>query len=399
MLRDSYRVLALLTALILGGLGCSPWYTDYGIKNDEQLETHAGLHAFSKALRSGSCRTIRAAACDTRKLGAEAVKVVDDLLIAAKEDCSQAKLTAVAKALGRIGEPAMPAIEQIYAIPTYKHHNLAMIAIQAHDKLNPAAIELMRTVLHSREDLDYDAIYWAMEAIKKLGPEAHPLIPDLLPLLAGEWVYDALEALVAIGNPTEAVVEAAEHALNRQEDGYYRELVGTYYDKLSMMYLANKSKNPNTHNKPIPAAAKVPAPVTVGPKQIVAVFDVHDASGRIDRAVLIQLTNYLSTAITATGRYKVIPRDQLRARLIQQKTNSYRKCIDETCQIELGKTLSAQKSLATHLLQVGKRCAITANLYDLKSETAEKGAMVNTGCGQDELLDAMHELVEQLTGS
>ena len=33
----------------------------------------------------------------------------------------------------------------------------------------------------------------------------------------------------------------------------------------------------------------------------------------------------------------VVPRDQLRQRLLDEKKGSYRPCLDESCQIELGK--------------------------------------------------------------
>lgn len=141
-----------------------------------------------------------------------------------------------------------------------------------------------------------------------------------------------------------------------------------------------------------------PASGSAASGQILAVFDVHDVSGKTEHNVLVQLTAYLSTALATSGKYKVIPRHQLRQRLLDQKTESYRECVEEACQIELGKTLSAQKSLATQLLKVGNKCAVTANLYDLKTETSEKGAMVNTGCEPDKLLEAMGKVAEQISG-
>ena len=136
-----------------------------------------------------------------------------------------------------------------------------------------------------------------------------------------------------------------------------------------------------------------------GPRRaIVAVFDVHDASGRFDKEMLGQLTVYLGTALMKTGQYKIIPRDQLRSRLLEEKKGSYSKCVDESCQIELGKAVAAQKSLATQLLRVGDKCAVTANLFDLKTETAEKGAMAKTGCTPDDLLAAMEQIAKQLSG-
>jgi len=144
-------------------------------------------------------------------------------------------------------------------------------------------------------------------------------------------------------------------------------------------------------------APAVAAPVRTNPaREIVAVFDIQDSTGKLDKQTLVQLTTYLLTRMTQTGIYKTIPRDQLRARLLEQKTGSYQQCFDESCQIQLGKALAAQKSLATSLIQVGDRCAATANLYDLKTETVEKGASVKTGCTTNELLEAMEKIATQL---
>jgi hypothetical protein len=136
---------------------------------------------------------------------------------------------------------------------------------------------------------------------------------------------------------------------------------------------------------------------TAASNQIVAIFDIHDASKKLDQDVLIQLTTYLGTLLTKTGMYKVIPREQIRSRLLDEKKGTYEKCFDESCQIELGKALSAQKSLATTMIQVGNQCAVTANLFDLKTETSEKGASVETGCSSNELLGAIKEIAKQLS--
>ena len=154
---------------------------------------------------------------------------------------------------------------------------------------------------------------------------------------------------------------------------------------------------PATETKPAATAAATVAPATSPRRQIVAVFDIQDVAGILAKGEVEQLTMYLGTALTTTGQYKVISRDQLRARLLDQKQSSYKSCVDESCQIELGKAMAAQKSLATQLLKVGKHCAVTANLYDLKTETAERGAMVNTGCTSDQLLDSMRQVAKQLS--
>jgi len=183
-------------------------------------------------------------------------------------------------------------------------------------------------------------------------------------------------------------------------DGYLTSEIGLRIPskRTEANLVLRKAPEPAPPKREAPAVtAPAAGPTAEGDRQIIAVFDVFDASKRIDKETLAQLTTYLGTALTKSGKYSVIPRDQLRARLLEEKKGTYRECVEESCQIELGKTLAAQKTLATQLLQVGKKCAVTANLFDLKTETAEKGAMVNTGCSPDELLDAMNQIAKQLS--
>jgi hypothetical protein len=132
---------------------------------------------------------------------------------------------------------------------------------------------------------------------------------------------------------------------------------------------------------------------------IVAVFDIQDQSGQLTPATTSQLTEYLAAKVTQGG-YQVVPRDQLRSQLARQKKTSYRECFDQRCQIELGKAMAAEKSLATKLLKVGGQCAFTALLYDLRSETTERAASVKTACSEEALLNGIEQLAVQLgTGS
>jgi len=45
---------------------------------------------------------------------------------------------------------------------------------------------------------------------------------------------------------------------------------------------------------------------------------------------------------------------------------------------------------------VGKRCAITSTLFDLKTETADVAASVKTNCSNDDLMDGMDKIIRQL---
>jgi hypothetical protein len=132
-------------------------------------------------------------------------------------------------------------------------------------------------------------------------------------------------------------------------------------------------------------------------RAIVAVFDVEDEGRALSAAARAQLTEYLVTKVTQAG-YQVVPRDQLRSRLAAEKRESYRHCFEQRCQIELGRALAAQKSLATKLLRVGGQCVLTSQLYDLKAETAERaGSAKSASCAEAALLTAIDELARQLS--
>ena len=149
--------------------------------------------------------------------------------------------------------------------------------------------------------------------------------------------------------------------------------------------------------KPTPAPARPsPAPPPAKARPIVAVFEVEDGSGKLSAQVLGQLTDYFAAKLTEVAGYRVIPRRLIRARLVENKAEGYKQCYDEACQIELGRALSAQKSLATKLIQVGSSCALSATLYDLKTETTEKATSVRTNCTEDALMDGMEQIARKL---
>jgi PEGA domain-containing protein len=130
-------------------------------------------------------------------------------------------------------------------------------------------------------------------------------------------------------------------------------------------------------------------------RPIVAVFEMQDRGSGLDIEVLKKLTSYLAARLVEGG-YQVIPQDQIRQRLLEQKTDSYKKCHDDSCQIELGRELAAQKSLSTQILKIGKTCRVTATLYDLKKSAAERGATAGGACQEDLLLGALEEIAMKL---
>lgn len=137
----------------------------------------------------------------------------------------------------------------------------------------------------------------------------------------------------------------------------------------------------------------------LGKRQILAVFDIENRGGLdLSRKLTARMSDYLAMRLAASGRFEIIPRDQLKQRLSQQKVKSYKQCYDQSCQIEIGRELAAQKTLATAIIRLGSNCTITAVIYDLRKATSEGGASVDGGCSEDALTRSIMNLANKLTG-
>jgi hypothetical protein len=138
-----------------------------------------------------------------------------------------------------------------------------------------------------------------------------------------------------------------------------------------------------------PAIAKTPT--------IVAVFTVQAKGITLAPDRLERLSDYLASQIAAGARYRVVPRAQLQRRLKAQKRASYRKCIDQSCQIEIGKELAAQKTLSTEIIKLGSKCVVTGTLYDLRTAATERAATHKGACGADALVASLEQVAKKLT--
>ena len=131
-------------------------------------------------------------------------------------------------------------------------------------------------------------------------------------------------------------------------------------------------------------------------KPIVAVFTIEDKGARLKKKLRERLSDYLAMTLAATGKYRVVPRDQLKKRLVAQKTRSYKKCYDQSCQIEIGKELAAQKSLSTVIMKLGSKCMVTSVLYNLRTAASEGGASAEGGCSEDAIVASIKKVVRKL---
>ncbi len=133
-------------------------------------------------------------------------------------------------------------------------------------------------------------------------------------------------------------------------------------------------------------------------RPIVAVFDAQAKRIALAKTLLRALSDAAATRLAASRRYRVVPPDQLRKRLRTKKSASHRACFDSSCQIDIGRELAAQKSLAITITKIGTRCSVNAILYDLKQAASEGAALATGTCTEEGLLKTTEEAIHRLTG-
>ncbi|MBN2493511.1 MAG: hypothetical protein JXR96_02875 [Deltaproteobacteria bacterium] len=131
---------------------------------------------------------------------------------------------------------------------------------------------------------------------------------------------------------------------------------------------------------------------------VVVVFEIQQKRSRLAADLLGALTDYLATAISERGSYRVVPPETLKRALLERKAESHKACYDEKCQIEMGRALAANKMLATTILRIGKQCVVSARLYDLKKEATELSAKAQRSCTEADLLKSLDEVAERIRG-
>jgi PBP1b-binding outer membrane lipoprotein LpoB len=148
-----------------------------------------------------------------------------------------------------------------------------------------------------------------------------------------------------------------------------------------------------------PKEAAQPPPTEVPFRRIdvrgayVAVFDIQDKSKTLSRMELESLTDYLATKMAEDGLFHVVPREEIQKRLLSTKQKSYKSCYDQSCQIEIGREIAAQKTLSVKIASIGSSCIVTAALYDLKKAATNATATTRGKCDTDALLAQIEEII------
>jgi uncharacterized protein len=124
-------------------------------------------------------------------------------------------------------------------------------------------------------------------------------------------------------------------------------------------------------------------------RPIVAVFEIQTKLMKLPQAERDIMTSLLVEELAIGGAFKVMPPGDVKKILIEQSKESYKKCYDESCQIQLGRRLPANKLLTSSVMKLGKKCRVSISLYDLKQQTADTTEKVRGGCSQDALLESI----------
>ena len=140
------------------------------------------------------------------------------------------------------------------------------------------------------------------------------------------------------------------------------------------------------------------ASTTQASKPVVAVFEIKN-SANVSSEDLLTLYGLIGTELAATGQFSVVPNSDIKRALRDKKAESYNDCYDESCQIEIGKELAAEMTLATSIKKLGRYCIVSMQLYNLRTGASDRGATQKSSCQSDELLEALIRGIGQLTES
>lgn len=151
-----------------------------------------------------------------------------------------------------------------------------------------------------------------------------------------------------------------------------------------------------------------PVQYTPAPQQAVrpaertklAVMEIEDLSGKVGKATSSRGTDYLRATLNATRTFIVIDKSRQAEALLsvvaREKTESYKDCYDQACQIPLGQALAADTILRTQITTIANFCTLNAELVDLEKEAAVGGGLVKFDCTEDGLSMAIEKLVPQV---
>ncbi|HSA33654.1 MAG TPA: hypothetical protein P5077_08015 [bacterium] len=135
-------------------------------------------------------------------------------------------------------------------------------------------------------------------------------------------------------------------------------------------------------------------------KPKVAVMEIEDKSGRIDKEFLENAAEALRAELIATDKFIVISKDRQRKAMIKgAKKESWKECYDQSCRIELGQALTADNILSGIVTYFGKKYTLTIEMIDLAKEATVKGASADFDATEEvSIAKAVRETIAVVVG-
>lgn len=147
-----------------------------------------------------------------------------------------------------------------------------------------------------------------------------------------------------------------------------------------------------------PPASPAAAPPTPGSLRdhVVAAMPLEflgaDTPAQAQAAALLEVY----AAHLSQAGLRLIPGAEVHEALERERAASYRPCVDDACQLELGRQLAAGVVLRTTVVRIDDRCTVSAIPFDLRTNTALVGVTRPAACDASELRDGLVALAAAL---
>jgi len=131
-------------------------------------------------------------------------------------------------------------------------------------------------------------------------------------------------------------------------------------------------------------------------KPVVAVFEIKNEAN-LNKGFLEKMREVIGAELTASGIFLVLPNSRIQTALKEKVAESYKDCYAQACQLEIGKRVAAEKTLATAVKQIGSQCIVTMQLFDLRKSASENAGTAKSGCDEGMVAKSIYHSIEQLS--
>ena len=129
----------------------------------------------------------------------------------------------------------------------------------------------------------------------------------------------------------------------------------------------------------------------------VAIMRIEDKTKSINSSLIDSAEEFIRGELIASNRYFVISAERQNNEIMKtMKKESYKKCYERSCQIPLGKALSADTIIQGVITKFGKEYTLRLEMIDLAKEATILGAttdFVSTNDFKNAVLNALHQLL------